>query len=140
MPGIVLSLLLILSPSGPRQSPTKGVDAARQSEATRQSAPAQRQLLAVRGQVVSVKGQGAGLLVIAIKPARGFAEVSVTARENDLVGKAVGGAGDRDLFGLLTGDAPEDETITAAELGEGDAVSVIYDPQLQNRAVEIYLH
>jgi hypothetical protein len=44
------------------------------------------------------------------------------------------------LFGLLTGDATEDETITAAELGEGDTVSVIYDPQLQNRVIEIYLH
>ena len=140
MPGIVLSLFLILSPSGPQQSPPKGVDAARQSDVTRQSAPAQRQLLAVRGQIISVKSQGAGMLIIAIKPVKGFAEVSVIARENDLVGKAIGGASDKDLFGLLTGDAPDDETITAAELGEGDAVSVIYDPQLQNRVIEIYLH
>ena len=33
-----------------------------------------------------------------------------------------------------------DETITAAELNEGDVVSVIYDPQAQNRVLEIYVH
>ena len=136
MPAILLSLFIILSPSAPQQAPPKGVDAARQSEAR----PPEKQLLAVRGQITGVKSQGAGLLIIAIRPVKGFAEVSVVARENDLVGKAVGGASDRDLFGLLTGDAPEDETITAAELGEGDVVSVIYDPQLQNRVVEIYMH
>lgn len=97
-------------------------------------------MFAVRGQVVSVKSHSKGLLLITIKPAKGFAEVGVIARENDLVGKAVGGASDSQLFGLLTGDAPEDETITAAEIGEGDMVSVIYDPQMQNRAIEIYLH
>jgi hypothetical protein len=140
MPSLVLSLLLILSPSGHQQSPSKGNDAARQSEISRQSAPAQRQLFAVRGQIISVKSQGKGMLIIAIRPVKEFAEVSVIARENDLVGKAVGGASDRDLFGLLTGDASEDETVTAAELGEGDTVSVIYDPQLQNRVIEIYMH
>lgn len=134
MPGIVLLLLFILSPCFGQQSPPKENDAARQS------ASSQRQLFAVRGQIISVKSQSAGLLIIAIRPARGFAEVSVIARENDLVGKAIGGASDGDLFGLLTGDASEDETITAAELGEGDTVSVIYDPQLQNRVIEIYLH
>ena len=127
MPGIVLSLLLIFSPFG----------ASRLNQSSPQT---QKQLFAVRGQIVSVKSHSKGMLFIAIKPAGGFAEVSVIARENDLVGKAVGGAGDRDLFGLLTGDASEDETITAAELGEGDTVSVIYDPQLQNRVIEIYLH
>ena len=66
--------------------------------------------------------------------------MSVLARENDLVGRGVGGTGDSQLFGLLTGEATEDETITAAELGEGDVVSVIYDPQAENRAIEIYLH
>jgi hypothetical protein len=64
----------------------------------------------------------------------------VLARENDLVGNAVGGTGDVDLFGLLSGDVGDEETITAAELQEGDTVSVIYDPQAENRAVEIYVH
>jgi hypothetical protein len=118
-----LSLLLIHA----QQSPPKPVAAT-------------KQMFAVRGQVVSIKSHSKGLLLITIKPAKEFAEVGVIARENDLVGKAVGGASDSQLFGLLTGDAPEDETITAAEIGEGDMVSVIYDPQMQNRAIEIYLH
>jgi hypothetical protein len=132
MPSLVvlasLSLLLIHAQQlPPKQSPQK-------------PAAATKQLFAVRGQVVSIKSQGKGLLLITIKQAKEFAEVGVVARENDLVGKAVGGGSDSELFGLLTGDAPEDETITAAEIGEGDVVSVIYDPHMQNRAVEIYLH
>jgi hypothetical protein len=100
---------------------------------------AARQLFAVRGQVVKIKQQGKGMLLITVRPAKEFPEVTVLARENDLVGSAVARA-DSDLFGLLTGDARDEETITAAEINEGDTVSVIYDPQSQNRALEIYFH
>ena len=127
MPGLVALASLLLLLTHAQQSPPK-------------PAAVTKQLFAVRGQVVSVKSQAGGLLLITVKPPRGFAEVSVIARENDLVGRAVGGTGDSGLFGLLTGDEPDDETITAAELGEGDVVSIIYDPQAENRAVEIYLH
>ncbi|HXG91283.1 MAG TPA: hypothetical protein VNN73_02810 [Blastocatellia bacterium] len=110
------------------------------SAATQQSSTALKQLLAVRGEVIRVKQESKGTLLITVRPAKGFAEVTVLARENDLVGNAAGQTGDVDLFGLLTDDSRDDETITAAELNEGDIVSVIYDPQLQNRALEIYRH
>jgi hypothetical protein len=100
---------------------------------------AARQLFAVRGEIVKTKQQSKGMLLITIRPAKDFSEVTVLARENDLVGSGVARK-DADLFGLLTGDARDEETITAAELNEGDTVSVIYDPQLQNRALEIYFH
>ncbi len=127
MPGLVAlaSLLLLLTHA---QQPAP------------KPAAATKQLYAVRGQVVSIKSQSKGMLLITIKPLKESAEVSVLARENDLVGRGVGATGDSSLFGLLTGEPPEEETITAAELGEGDVVSVIYDPQTENRAVEIYLH
>jgi hypothetical protein len=99
-----------------------------------------RQLAAVRGEVVRVKAQGKGMMLITVRPAKDYAEVTVLARENDLVGNAVGRAGDSDLLGLLTDDARDEETITAAELNEGDVVTVIYDPQSQNRVLEIYVH
>jgi len=109
-----------------------------------QSAPAPRvqparQLLAVRGEVTKIKPASKGFLLITIRPAKDFPEVTVLARENDLVGSAVGRANDSDLLGLLTETEHDDETITAAELNEGDIVSVIYDPQLQNKVLEIYL-
>jgi hypothetical protein len=100
---------------------------------------AARQLLAVRGEVTRIKPATKGFLLITIKPAKDFPEVTVLARENDLVGSAVGRANDSDLLGLLTETEHDDETITAAELNEGDIVSVIYDPQLQNKVLEIYL-
>ncbi|MFP5264985.1 MAG: hypothetical protein ACLGJB_24105 [Blastocatellia bacterium] len=106
----------------------------------RQAAPAPRQLSAVRGEIVKIRSQGKGMLLITVRPAKDFAEVTVLARENDLVGSAVARAGATDLLGLLSEDARDDETITAAELNEGDVVSVIYDPQSQNRALEIYSH
>lgn len=99
-----------------------------------------RQLAAVRGEIVGIKTPGKGRLSITVRPAKDFAEVTVLARENDLVGNAVGREGDSDLLGLLTDDSRDDETITAAELKESDVVSVIYDPQAQNRVLEIYLH
>ncbi|MFL6215313.1 MAG: hypothetical protein ACJ74J_15620 [Blastocatellia bacterium] len=102
--------------------------------------PAAKQLAAVRGEVVKISAGGRGLLLITVRPARDYAEVTVLARENDLVGAGVGREGGADLLGLLTDDARDDETISAAELNEGDIVSVIYDPQAQNRVLEIYIH
>ncbi|HKP86478.1 MAG TPA: hypothetical protein VJZ26_10295 [Blastocatellia bacterium] len=106
----------------------------------RQGPGSARQLAAVRGEVIRLKPSGKGLLLITVRPAKDFAEVTVLARENDLVGSAIGRAGDSDLLGLLTDEARDEETITAAELNEGDVVSVIYDPQSQNRVLEIYVH
>lgn len=107
-----------------------------------QSKPDAKQLFAVRGEVrevKKVKNEGKQWLLITVKPPRDFPEVAVFARENDIVGSAaVRGGGD--VIELLTDDQRGDETITAAELDEGDVVSVIYDPQNQNRAIEIYLH
>ncbi len=105
-----------------------------------QSAPQAGQLYAVRGEVVKIKSQDKGMLLITIRPAKDFAEVTILARENDLVGNAIGGAGSVDLLGLLSGDSRDEETITAAELAEGDLVSAIYDPHKQNRAIELYIH
>lgn len=101
---------------------------------------AAKQLAAVRGEVVKINPASRGLLLITVRPARDYAEVTVLARENDLVGAGVGREGGADLLGLLADDARDDETITAAELNEGDVVSVIYDPQAQNRVLEIYIH
>lgn len=105
-----------------------------------QRSPATRQLAAVRGEVSKIAGASKGMLLITVKPAKEFSEVTVLARENDFVGAAVGRSNEPDLLGLLSDDSRDDETITAAELNEGDIVSVIYDPQLQNRALEIYVH
>jgi hypothetical protein len=105
-----------------------------------QRSPAIRQLAAVRGEVSKIAGASKGMLLITVKPAKEFSEVTVLARENDFVGAAVGRSNEADLLGLLSDDTRDDETITAAELNEGDIVSVIYDPQLQNRALEIYVH
>jgi len=88
---------------------------------------------------VKITAPAKGSLLITIRPAKQFSEVTVLARVNDLVGSAVGREGS-DLLGLLSDDPRDDETITAAELNEGDVISVIYDPQLQNRILEIYLH
>lgn len=99
-----------------------------------------RQLLAVRGEVVKIKAPSKGMLLITVKPAKDFGEVTVLARENDLVGHATARSGGVDLLGLLSGDSSDDEMITAAELDEGDVISVIYDPQLQNKVLEIYIH
>jgi len=105
-----------------------------------QRSPATRQLAAVRGEVSKIAGASKGMLFITVKPAKEFSEVTVLARENDFVGAAAGRSNEADLLGLLSDDSRDDETITAAELNEGDIVSVIYDPQLQNRALEIYVH
>jgi hypothetical protein len=108
---------------------------------TEQRSVGTKQLLAVRGEIIRITTQGKGMIAITIRPGKNFAEVTVIARENDLVGNAVSREGGSDLLDLLSDDDPrEDEKITAAELHEGDVVSVIYDPELQNRALEIYLH
>ncbi len=98
-----------------------------------------RHLLAVRGEVVGIKTQSKGMLLITVRPSKEFAEVTILARENDLVGNGVSREDRLDLLGLLAEDSREDEIITAAELNAGDKVSVIYDPGQQNRALEIYL-
>lgn len=130
-----LSLLLTLMPSQQRDSPRRLIG----TEEIGQTASAARQLAAVRGEITKLTRASKGTLLITVKPVKEFQEVTVLARENDLVGAAVGRSGESDLLGLLSDDTHDDETITAAELNEGDVVSVIYDPQLQNRVLEIYL-
>lgn len=105
-----------------------------------QRPPGARQLAAVRGEIVKIAMPSKGMLLISVRPAKEFPEITVLARENDLVGTAVGRSGEADLLGLLSDDTHDDETITAAELNQGDIISVIYDPQLQNRVLEVYLH
>jgi len=100
---------------------------------------AARQLAAVRGEVVKIARAGKGMLLITVRPSGDFSEVTVLARENDMVGSAVGRVGDGDLLGLLSGDHREDEQITAAEVNQGDIVSVIYYLQRQNKTLEIYM-
>ncbi|MEN3334973.1 MAG: hypothetical protein V7641_4338 [Blastocatellia bacterium] len=117
-----------------------GVGLAPQTASPPARPPAAKQLAAVRGEVVKISAASRGLLLITVRPARDYAEVTVLARENDLVGTGVGREGGTDLLGLLTDDQHDDETITAAELNQGDVVSVIYDPQAQNRVLEIYIH
>jgi len=129
-----LSLLLTLGFSPQRETPRQTIN----NEAA-QRTPALRQLAAVRGEIIKVTRPSKGMLSITVRPAKEFQEVTVLARENDLVGSAVGRSGESDLLGLLSDDSHDDETITAAELNEGDVVSVIYDPARQNRALEIYL-
>jgi len=99
-----------------------------------------RQLAAVRGEIVKISRAEKGMLLITVRPSRDFAEVTVLARDNDMVGSAAGRTADSDLLGLLSEDSRDDEQITAAELNQGDIVSVIYDPQRENKALEIYLH
>lgn len=130
-----VSLLLTITASPLRDFPHRSAGI----QETTQRAPAARQLAAVRGEIIRLAQASKGMLLITVKPAKEFQEVTVLARENDLVGAAVGRDGEADLLGLLSDDTREDETITAAELSEGDIVSVIYDPRLQNRALELYL-
>ena len=127
-----LTLTVITAPRS-QQGPPAGAS-------TGQQKPVLRQLCAVRGEVVKITAPAKGSLLITVRPAKEFPEVVVLARENDLVGSAASREGGADLLGLLSEDTHDDETITAAELNEGDVVSVIYDPQLQNRVLEIYLH
>jgi hypothetical protein len=134
---ISLSLMLAISPQDPQPNPSVGHKTGAQRTQTAQPT---KQLFAARGVIVSKKNLSKGELQLLIKPAKDFAEVTVLARENDLVGSASRRANDSDLLGLPGSDANENENITAAELNEGDMVSVIYDPQQQNRVLEIYIH
>ena len=131
-----LSLFLTVVPSLHRGILTARQDKGEQS----QRAGTGRQLAAVRGEISRMTSPAKGMWLITVKPAKEFQEVTVLARENDLVGTGVGRAGEPDLLGLLSDDPHDDETITAAELNQGDVISVIYDPRLQNRVLEIYLH
>jgi DNA-directed RNA polymerase subunit H (RpoH/RPB5) len=137
MQTLVVVLSLTLSVTGSLSSERVGQEA---SSTGQQRSASVRQLSAVRGEVVKITVPAKGSLLITVRPAKEFPEVIVLARENDLVGSATGREGGADLLGLLSEDPRDDEAITAAELNEGDVVSVIYDPQLQNRALEIYLH
>jgi|SRR5262249_7173016 len=109
------------------------------TEPGRAAAPS-KQLFAVRGEVTKMETQSKGLVSITVRPAHEVATVTVIARENDIVGTAVGRQG-ADLVGLLAGeDQRENERITTAEIREGDLVSIIYDPAAKNRVLEIYIH
>jgi hypothetical protein len=106
-----------------------------------QTASPSKQLFAVRDEVTKMAPQSKGLVAITIRPAHETATVTVIARENDIVGVAVGRQKGTDLVGLLAGEEQRDnERITAAEIREGDLISAIYDPLAQNRALEIYMH
>jgi hypothetical protein len=129
---LILSVFVTIAPSPQRDTPPR--------EQTTQRAATARQLAAVRGEIVKIATPSKGMLLITVRPAKDFPETTVLARENDMVGAAVGRSGEADLLGLLSDDTHDDETITAAELNKGDIISVIYDPQLQNRVLEIYLH
>jgi hypothetical protein len=129
----VATLIILLSLLYPQQQPDPKARAQPAKSAT-------KQLFAVRGEIVSIKKQAARMLALTIRPSKDFPEVTVIAYENDLVGSSVKRSDDVDLLGLLGDESRANETITAAELSEGDAVSVIYDPERQNRSMEIYLH
>ena len=129
---VLLLVTLGFSPQRETRSPNSNDDAA-------QRTPALKQLAAVRGEITKLTAPSKGMLLITVRPAKEFQEVTVLARENDLVGSALGRSGESDLLGLLSDDTHDDETITAAELNTGDVVSIIYDPARQNRALEIYL-
>jgi hypothetical protein len=138
MQTIVIALILSLAPLSPAQRDAPGAAGRTEFE---QLAPGPRHLSAVRGEITKIAAAATkGMLLITVRPAKEFPEVTVLARENDLVGVAVERSSEADLLGLLSGDTRDDETITAAELNQGDIVSVIYDPKTQNRALEIYLH
>lgn len=129
--------MAILSPQNPQPNASVRDKTGAQQTA---AAPTTKQLFAVRGAIVSKKTLSKGELQLLIKPAKDFAEVTVVARENDLVGSASRRTNDSDLLGLPGSTADDNGNITAAELNEGDIVSVIYDPQQQNRVLEIYIH
>ena len=132
-PLVSLLLIFALLQQSSQSNPSGKLVSAQPQTAT------SRQLYAVRGEIIARKSAAKGWLQLTVKP-KEMAEVVINARENDLVGNAISRSGDTDLVGLLSGSERAAETITAAELEEGDVISVIYDPQQQNRALEIYLH
>jgi hypothetical protein len=144
---VQISVLLVLSFNPPTRTAI-AIKGHRGQEPTSQTAPEphraqapSKQLFAVRGEVTKMESQSKGLVAITVRPAHEVATVTVIARENDVVGTAVSHKNGADLVGLLGGDDQrENERITAAEIREGDLVSVIYDPMAQNRVLEIYIH
>jgi hypothetical protein len=131
---VSMACLLALCPPSPRAASCRS-----SIEASRQARREPRQLAAVRGEIVKITPAARGTLLITIRPPREFAEVTVLARENDLVGPAIGRS-DSDLLSLLTNDDRDEEAITAAELNIGDVVSAIFDPASQNKVIEMYVH
>ena len=145
---VQITVLLVLSFNPPSRTPI-AIKGHRGQEPTSQTAPEphrtqapSKQLFAVRGEVTRMDTQTKGLVAITVRPAHDVGTVTVIARENDVVGTAVGHKNGADLVGLLGGgdEQRENERITAAEIREGDLVSVIYDPLAQNKVLEIYLH
>jgi len=140
----VLLMLLFHPPSraATARQNNKGETPATQSATQPPSTSAlAKQLFAVRGEVTKLEVQSKGLVAITVRPPHDTATVTVVARENDIVGAAATSKNSSDLVGLLSGDDQrESERITAAEIREGDLVSIIYDPTAQNRALEIYIH
>lgn len=137
----LMSLAIALIPCfHPGQSGAATTKASSANQPSPPSTQTVRQLLAVRGEIIKKEAYSKGWLRIVIKPLKDAVEVAVVARETDLVGSAVNRSGDKELLNLLSENSRENETLTAAELDEGDFVSVIYDPQQQNRALEIYIH
>jgi len=144
---VQFSILLMLSFHAPSKDEIlpKGrsgqAPAGQTAQQPNQVALGPKQLFAVRGEVTKMESQSKGLVAITVRPGHEPATVTVIARENDLVGAAVNRHKGADIVGLLSGEEQrEAERITAAEIREGDIVSIIYDPQAQNRAIEIYMH
>lgn len=136
---ISLALILLIHPLQSPQPTNKTLPPSGNQNSPVTAQPA-KPLLAVRGEVVKREPYTKGWVRITIKSLKDAVEVVVFARETDLVGSAVNRSGDKELLNLLSESSREGDTITAAELDEGDFVSVIYDPQQQNRALEIYMH
>lgn len=131
----LLALLLAILGAALASLPTPG------NAIHQQAPPSGRQLFAARGEVISKKAASSkGWLQLTVRPPKDYPEVTVMARENDRVGNAIDRARDDDVLGLLGDTDGDDELLTAAEIEEGDFVSVIYDPQAQNRALEMYRH
>jgi hypothetical protein len=140
-------ILLMLSFPAPSRAPVASnrrggqTPAGQTASQPNQTASPSRQLFAVRGEVTKLEPKSKGLVAITVRPAHDSATVTVIARENDIVGAAAGRQKGADFVGLLAGDEQRDnERITAAEIREGDLISVIYDPAAQNKALEIYMH
>lgn len=130
----VLAILLIFWPA--QTSAVFGQASTSQSK----NQPDVKPLFAVRGEVVKKTVAMKGWLQITVRPLKETSTIVIFARDNDLVGSGVHRSGDTNFLGLLSEDEDESGPLTAAELDEGDFVSIIYDPQQQNRAIEIYLH
>src|ERR1700752_1625310 len=104
-PSVALFLVPLLVQQGQSQGPNKTGERAVQTPSAAQApsaaqtpAPGPKQLLAVRGEIIKVTTQSKGLLAITIRPAKDFAEVTVIARENEMVACSSVREGGADLF------------------------------------------